>query len=130
MATYALPSDVAIRLGLGATGFDEDDEAQCQALLEDVGGIMRSRLPALDTWISSSLVDSAALKGITCWLAMECITVVTTGVGKSGETHPEHAVTIRSAAGLDLTDAQIDQLTPPSAKPAGRPFSIRPAGDC
>lgn len=129
MATYALPSDVAIRLGLGANGFDEDEEAQAQALLDDVGAIMRSRLPSLDTWITDALVDSGTAKAVCCWLAMECITVATTGVGKSGETHPEHAVTIRSAAGLDLTDAQIDQLTPPSAKASGRPFSIRPAGD-
>lgn len=129
MATYALPSDVAIRLGLGANGFDEDEELQAQALLDDVGAIMRSRLPSLDTWITDTLVDPATAKAVCCWLAMECITVATTGVGKSGETHPEHAVTIRSAAGLDLTDAQIDQLTPPSAKVGGKPFSIRPAGD-
>jgi hypothetical protein len=130
MATYALPSDVAIRLGLGASGFDEDEEAQATALLEDVSAIMRARLPSLDTWITDLLVDSGTAKAVCCWLAMECITVATTGVGKSGETHPEHAVTIRSAAGLDLTDAQIDQLTPASAKTRGRAFSIRPGGDC
>jgi hypothetical protein len=120
---------VATRLGLGANGFDEDEEAQAQALLDDVGAVMRSRLPSLDTWITDALVDPDTAKAVCCWLAMECITVATTGVGKSGETHPEHAVTIRSAAGLDLTDAQIDQLTPLSAKGRGRPFSIRPAGD-
>jgi len=130
MATYALPSDVAIRLGLGAQGFDEDEELQAAALLEDVSAIMRARLPGLDVWITGGLVHSDTARAVCCWLAMECITVATTGVGKSGETHPEHAVTIRSAAGLDLTDAQIDQLTPPSAKSSGRPFSIRPAGDC
>lgn len=130
MATYALPSDVAIRLGLGNDGFDEDEDAQCQALLEDVSAVMRARLPSLDTWISSALVEAGTAKAVCCWLAMECITVTNTGVGVSGETHPEHAVTIRSAAGLDLTDAQVDQLTPSSAKGRGRPFSIRPAGDC
>lgn len=129
MATYALPSDVAIRLGLGQDGFDEDEEAQAAALLDDVSAIMRSRLPSLDAWITDLLVDTATAKAVCCWLAMECITVATTGVGKVGETHPEHAVTIRSAAGLDLTDAQIDQLTPPSAKTSGRAFSIRPGGD-
>lgn len=129
MATYALPSDVAIRLGLGAAGFDEYEEAQATALLEDVSAIMRARLPSLDTWITDLLVDSGTAKAVCCWLAMECITVANVGVGTSSETHPEHAVTIRSAAGLDLTDAQIDQLTPPSAKGRGRPFSIRPAGD-
>ena len=129
MATYALPSDVAIRLCLGSTGFDEDEEAQCQALLEDVSAIMRTRLPSLDTWILGALVDAGTAKAVACWVAMECITVANVGVGTSSETHPEHAVTIRSAAGLDLTDAQIDQLTPASAKTRGRAFSIRPGGD-
>jgi len=129
MATYALPSDVAIRLGLGATGFDEDEEAQCQALLEDVSAIMRARLPSLDTWITDLLVEADLAKAACAWLAMECITVATTGVGKSGETHPEHAVTIRSTAGLTVSDDLADQLTPPSAKVGGKPFSIRPAGD-
>jgi len=129
MATYALPSDVAIRLGLGANGFDEDEEAQALAVLEDASEIMRSRLPSLDTWISTALVAAALAKTVCVWLAMECITVANVGVGKSGETHPEHAVTIRSTAGLTLSDDYADLLTPPSAKVSGRPFSIRPAGD-
>ena len=130
MATYALPSDVATRLGIGAQGFDADEEAQCQALLEDVSAIMRARLPSLDTWITSALVDPGTAKAVCCWVAMECITVANTGAGKSGETHPEHAVTIRSTAGLSLSDDYADQLTPPSAKTSGRPFSVRPGGDC
>ncbi|GAA3877851.1 hypothetical protein GCM10022243_48200 [Saccharothrix violaceirubra] len=129
MATYALPSDVATRLGLGGSGFDEDEESQALALLEDVSAVMRSRLPLLDTWITAGLVGADTAKAVACWLAMECITVATTGVGKSGETHPEHAVTIRSAAGLDLSDAQVAQLTPAGARGSGRPFSIRPGGD-
>ena len=129
MATYALPSDVAIRLGLGATGFDEDEEAQALAVLEDASEIMRSRLPSLDTWITDTLTPAALAKTVCVWLAMECITVANVGVGKSGETHPEHAVTIRSTAGLTLSDDYADLLTPPSAKVSGRPFSIRPAGD-
>lgn len=132
MATYALPSDVATRLGLGPDGFDETDEGQCLALLEDVSEIMRARLPLLDTWITNGVVTAKLARTVACWLAMQCINVVTVGVGSTNQTHPEHSVTIASAAasGVDLTDAQIDMLTPSTAKPSGRAFSVRPGGDC
>lgn len=129
MATYADTTDVATRLGIT---FDETEEAQAQALLEDVSEIMRARLPSLDTWITGALTTAGLAKTVACWLAMQCINVVNVGVGTSSETHPEHAVTISSAAaaGIDLTDAQVDLLTPASLKTGSRPFSIRPAGDC
>ncbi|MDF2968950.1 MAG: Phage protein Gp19/Gp15/Gp42 [Nocardioidaceae bacterium] len=129
MATYATTTDVATRLGID--GFDDVEDAQCQALLEDVSEIMRARLPSLDTWITDALVTAGLAKTVACWLAMQCINVVNVGVGTSSETHPEHAVTISNAAstGVDLTDAQIDMLTPASLKVGGKPFSIRPGGD-
>lgn len=129
MATYATTTDVATRLGIS---FDDVEEAQAEALLEDVSEIMRARLPSLDTWITGALVTAGLAKSVACWLAMQCINVVNVGVGTSSETHPEHAVTISSAAatGIDLSDAHIDLLTPASAKTSGRAFSVRPGGDC
>lgn len=130
MATYALPSDVATRLGI--EGFEETEEAQAQALLEDVSEIMRARLSSLDTWITDGLTTSALAKTVACWLAMQCINIVNVGVGTASETHPEHAVTISSAAsqGIVLTDEQVSLLTPASVKPSGRAFSIYPGGIC
>lgn len=123
MATYATSTDVADRLGFD---FDDRETRQCDALLEDVSAIMRARLPALDSWITQVLVDAALAKAVCCWVAMGAITVVGTGVGVTSETHPEHAVTISTAAaaGLDLSDAQISQLTPIAT--GGRAFSIHP----
>lgn len=124
MAAYASTQDVANRLGFT---FDESEELQCQALLEDVSAIMRARLPSLDTWIVGALTDAAVAKAVCCWIAMGAITVVSTGVGVTSETHPEHAVTISTAAaaGLDLTSDQISLLTPIPTT-GGRAFSIHP----
>lgn len=132
MATYAQPSHVATRLGLGDAGFDEAEEAQCQALLEDVSEIMRARLPALDTWIADAKVTATLAKSAACWMAMQCITIANVGVGTESEQHPEHAVTIASAAsaGIDLPTYWVDLLTPASEKNSSRAFTITPAGDC
>jgi hypothetical protein len=130
VATYATTTDVATRLGID--GFDDVEDAQAQALLEDVSEIMRARLPSLDTWIADALTTAGLAKTVACWLAMRCINVVNVGVGTSSETHPEHAVTISNAAskGVDLDDEHIDLLTPATLKVGSKPFSIRPAGDC
>lgn len=124
MATFATPADVAKRLG-----FDLDDREadQCEALLEDVSEIMRARLPALDANILAGTVQVGLAKAICCWIAMGAITVANTGVGVTSEQHPEHAVTISNAAaaGLDLTEGQVSQLTPPVKHDAGA-FSIIP----
>lgn len=124
MATYATTTDVADRLGFDLDGAEL---RQCQALLEDVSVIMRARLPLLNANILAGTVDADLAKAICCWVAMGAITVVTTGVGVTSETHPEHAVTISTAAaaGLDLSDGQISQLTP-IVTGGGRAFSIHP----
>lgn len=124
MATYATSTDVADRLG-----FDLDDREvrQCEALLRDVSSIMRARLPSLDANLLAGTVEADLATAVCCWVAMGAITVVSTGVGVTSETHPEHAVTISTAAaaGLDLSDDQISQLTPPVTT-GGRAFSIHP----
>lgn len=124
MATFATPADVATRLLID---FDDRETAQCQALLEDVSAIMRARLPSLAADILAATVDADLAKAVCCWVSMGAITVVSTGVGVTSEQHPEHAVTISSAAaaGLDLTDSQISLLTPPVTT-GGRAFSIHP----
>jgi hypothetical protein len=124
MATYAASTDVADRLGFD---FDAREIRQCEALLEDVSAIMRARLPSLDADIALLKVEAGLAKAVCCRVTMLAITVVNTGVGVTSETHPEHAVTISTAAaaGLDLTDDQISQLTPPVTT-GGRAFSIHP----
>jgi hypothetical protein len=129
VATYASTSDVATRVGLGTAGFDEAEEAQCQALLEDVSEIMRARLPSLDTWILAGSVTEALAKSAACWMAMQCITVANVGVGTESEQHPEHAVTITDAAsaGIDLPAYWISLLTPATEKTSSAAFTITPA---
>lgn len=124
MATFATPEDVAKRLGFD---FDDRETDQCEALLEDVSEIMRTRLPTLDANILAGTVRAGTAKAICCWVAMGAITVVNTGVGVASEQHPEHAVTISNAAaaGLTLTDGQVSQLTPPASRDA-KAFSIIP----
>lgn len=126
MATsYADPFDVALRINTEFTG---DETSQCEALLEDVSEIMRARLPALDTWIADGKVTAGLAKAVACELARQAITVADTGFGVKQETHPEHSVTFTDAAtaGLDLTDRQIDLLTPANLKSRGRAFNIHP----
>jgi hypothetical protein len=128
VATYADTTDVATRLGVS---FDEVDEAQCQALLEDVSEIIRARLPGLDAWITAGDVTAGLAKSAACWMAMQCITVVNIGVGTESEQHPEHAVTISDAAsvGIDLPTYWISLLTPAAAKTSSTAFTITPSWD-
>lgn len=131
MATsYAEPDDVAIRLGLGESGFTTAENLQALTLLQDVSEIMRARLPSLDAWIAAGRTTSGLALAVACQLAMQAITVSTTGIGIRQEVHPEHSVTFTdaAAAGLDLTDAQISLLTPTTIN-STRAFSIRPGSD-
>lgn len=126
MATYATASDVATRLNVT---FSTGEEAQATALLEDVSAIMRGprRLPQLDAWIAAGKIDAALARAIACQLAMQAITVTSAGAGVKSETHPEYSITFTDAAtaGLDLTDRQIEMLTPP-IDTRGRAFNIHP----
>jgi hypothetical protein len=128
MATYADTTDVATRLGVD---FDDVEDAQCQALLEDVSEIIRARLPSLDTWITAGEVTAGLAKSAACWMAMQCITVVNIGVGTASETHPEHAVTIADAAsvGIDLPEHWLSLLTPAARQATSNAFTITPSWD-
>jgi hypothetical protein len=125
---YAVPSDVATRLGLD--GFTTQENLQALALLDDVSEIMRARLPSLDIWIATGKTTEGLARAVACQLAMQAITVSSTGFGIRQEVHPEHSVTFTdaAAAGLDLTDAQISLLTP-NVSEYPRAFSIRPGND-
>lgn len=129
MATsYAEPADVSDRLGLDA--FTGLQQIQALALLQDVSEIMRARLPSLDSWLATGQTTAGLALAVACQLAMQAITVSSTGVGIRQETHPEHSVTFTDAAsaGLDLTEAQISLLTPDTSE-RRRAFSIRPGSD-
>ena len=129
MATpYALPSDVATRLGI--TEFTTSETLQALSLLDDVSEIMRARLPLLDTWIATGKTTTGLALACAAWMAMQAITVSSTGVGIRQEVHPEHSVTFTDAAtaGLDLTDAWISLLTPDTSE-RQKAFSIRPGND-
>jgi hypothetical protein len=123
MASYAEPGDVSVRLGVD---FSPAETSQATALLADVSEIMRARLPELDTWIADGLVTAELARAVACQVAMQAITVAGAGVGIRSETHPEYSVTFTDAAtaGLDLTEAQRDLLTPKRQR--NRPFSITP----
>jgi hypothetical protein len=128
MATWATVKDVATRLNIT---FTAAETAQAEALLSDVMGIMRLRLPQLEQWVDSGRLDVDGVRGVTCELAMRAITVADTGVGTGQVTHPEHTVLITSAAqaGIDLSDRQIELLTPTGSSAdeiRGKAFSIHP----
>ncbi|MDQ3579508.1 MAG: hypothetical protein M3443_18315 [Actinomycetota bacterium] len=125
-APYAEPSDVATRLNLE---FTAGQSSQCSALLADVSSRIRARLASLDGWIATGLVDAALVKGIACEMAMAAITVIDAGVGVDEVAQPEHRVRISTAAaaGIRLSDADMDLLTPSAVRDRRNPaFSIQP----
>ncbi|MFD8496335.1 Gp19/Gp15/Gp42 family protein [Amycolatopsis sp. NPDC059657] len=130
MATYAIATEVATRLGLT---FDAVQTNQANALLEDVSAFMRARIRKvagvdLDVEIAAGRVDTAVAKGVCCQVAMLAIDVAETGPAKQGETYPERSVQIRvgAAAELYLTDTQVDLLTPTTTDERGKAFSVHP----
>jgi hypothetical protein len=94
VAAFATVEDVQTLLG---EQFDTVGAAQVQALLDDVSELIRTRRP-----------------------------LTSGGVVVKSETHPEYAYTLTdaAAAGLALTDEELDLLTPQVSR--SRPFSIQP----
>lgn len=130
MATsYATAADVATRLNVQ---FTLGETEQCEGLLRGVSARMRARLPLLDQWIADGLTEPDLALDVAFHMAATAITVADTGPGARTVAHPEHTITISSeaAAGVRLSDADAELLTPSGLRPSrGRPFSIRPGQD-
>lgn len=126
MAALCTPDDIAARVG--AEAYQGAELIQVLVLCDDVSGLIRTRRPLIDTWISTAVIDPDVVVAIACQVVLRVMTTITTGgVGIRSETHPEYGyeLTASAAAGLNLTKAELAALTPVSARP--RPFSIQPS---
>jgi hypothetical protein len=123
--SYATPDDVATLLKVT---FSPEDNLQCQMVLDGVSAIFRSRLPSLDTWIATGLVDPALPRFATVQVTKNLIDVTNMN-GKSRERVGDYEVTFRDvgASTVDAVDEWLEVLTPALAQ--SRAFSIRPGGD-
>lgn len=125
---FAAPSDVE---DLVNVTFDAGETRQCRMVLAAVSAVMRSRLPALDTWIAQGLTDPVLATFCAATKTKDLVDVIEAGNVKS-EAHPEHTVTFRDfdESDIDLSDRWLDLLTPSDLRDqSGRAFSIRPGRD-
>lgn len=130
MATYyALAQDVATRL---TVSFNEGETARAEQLIRYVSAIMRKRLADvganLDAGLAAGTIERDLAEGV-------CVDVVTQAVsvkqGVKSEAHPEYTIVFQDAttAALDLTDAQVELLTPTAEtedQVRGKAFSVHP----
>ncbi|MEV6897454.1 hypothetical protein [Amycolatopsis sp. NPDC051372] len=130
MATsYATAADVASRL---TVEFTDAEKTQAAQLIRYASAIMRKRLADvgtnLDTGIATGTIEPDLAEAV-------CVDVVTQAVtvkqGVKSEAHPEYTIVFQDAtdAGYDLTDRQIELLTPVAESAdavRGKAFSIHP----
>lgn len=124
MAAFATVADVAVRLG---DTYDTTQTAQLNALLDDVSALIRARRPQIDAWIAAGTISDAIVRAVTVQVTARMLTTIATGgVGLRAEQHPEYSYELASntAAGLNLTNRELAQLTPPVGR--SRPFSVQP----
>lgn len=121
MATYASPADVATRLGVT---FTDTETERAKALIRYVSAIMRKRVSGLDFGLDGATIERDLAEAV-------CVDVVTQAVsvkqGVKSEAHPEYTIVFQdaTAAGLDLSDRQIELLTP-VVDSRGKAFSVHP----
>lgn len=127
MATYATAANVATRLKVT---FDSGETAQATQLIRYVSAIMRTRVlkatgVALDVGIASGDIEPDLVESVCVDVVTQAVTVQ---VGVKSEAHPEYTIVFQDAsdAGLDLTDRQIELLTPYIGDTRGRAFNIHP----
>lgn len=126
MAPLCDPFDVGVRLGT-AYGEDTAEYLQVLAICEDVSGMIRTRRPLVDEWVATGVLAESVVVAVACQVVARVLTTVTQGgVGVRSETHPEfsYELTASAAAGLNLTKAEINLLTPAGKRE--KPFSIQP----
>jgi len=121
-ATFVHPSDVALRLGVEYTS---QEQFQVGALCEDVSGLIRARRPQIGTWIADGDVSQDIVVAVACQVVERVLNTVGTA-GLLSETYPEYAyeLTPAAAAGLRLTQDELDLLTPVTGR--RKAFSIQP----
>lgn len=125
-APFAEPADIAKRHNVT---FDEGETTQCEAFMEDVSAGIRAKRPQIDEQITAGAVSAKVVRGVVCQVVARMLT--TAGkAGLSGETYPEYSYQLSSAAtaGLLLSDAEWELITPASTEDTGRgkAFSIIP----
>lgn len=125
-APLCTPDDVADRLGVS---YEQGgaEYRQVEVFCGDVSALIRARRPLVDTWIADGQIDPDLVVGIAAQAVARLLTTAATGgVGLRGETHPEYSyeLTASAAAGLNLTKAELTNLTPAAGRQ--RPFSIIP----
>lgn len=125
-APLCTPGDIGDRLG---TTYEPGtpEFVQVESFCGDVSRLIRARRPQVDTWIASGEIDPDLVIGIAAQVVARMLTTASTGgVGLRGETHPEYSyeLTASAAAGLNLTKAELTNLTPAAGRQ--RPFSIIP----
>jgi hypothetical protein len=127
--SYATAADVATIL---LVEFSDVETAKAQALIRYASAIMRKRLADVGANLDAGLADGSIERDLAEGV---CVDVVTQAVevkrGVKSESHPEYTIVFQDAtdAGLDLTDRQIELLTPVAESAdtvRGKAFSIHP----
>jgi hypothetical protein len=125
MAAFATIEDVEKRLKVSIT--EDADNDQMNAFLDDVSALIRKRRPKIDTWIAVGSLDAEWVRAVTCQVVARLLNSYEHGAGVESETYPEWSYRLSkvAAAGLDLTDKELCDLTPETEGYA-RAFSIHP----
>lgn len=125
MAAFATIPDVEKRLKVSIT--DQADIDQMTAFLDDVSALIRKRRPRIDQWIAAGLLDAEWVRAVTCQVVARLLNSYEMGAGVESETYPEWSYRLSkvAAAGLALTEAEVDDLTP-ETEGRERAFSIHP----
>jgi hypothetical protein len=125
MASFATVVDYETRLNVSIT--EQGDIAQMEALLGDVSLLIRKRRPQIDAWIAAGTMNAEWVRAVTVQVVARLINSIEHGAGLESETYPEwsYRLSKAAAAGLDLTDKELCDLTPETEGYA-RAFSIHP----
>lgn len=119
---YATVTDVTTRLGRPLA--DAVETAQVQAWIDDVEGLISSRIPALDDAVDSGAPTAAAVTAVVCAVV---IRKINNPEGKLQERVDDYSYGLTATAvehaDLTLTNAEWGRLMPTSGVGA---FSIRP----
>ncbi len=126
--SFATAEDVSIWLNkpeLKETGPLRD---QMEMFLAAISRLVRKRRPQVDAWITAGELDKDWVRDVVLQVAARLLTAVEAGAGVESEQYPEWSYRLSqvTAAGLDLTDKELADLTPESETRGSRAFSIRP----
>lgn len=130
MATYYVTAkDVATGL---TVEFTAAETARAEQLIRYASAIMRKRLADVGANLDAGLAAGTIERDLAESVCFDVVTqAITVKRGIKSEAHPEYTIVFQDAteAGLDLSDRQIELLTPtgPSADEVrGKAFSVHP----